>query len=254
MYSVRRHSAVGVGLAGRIRRRPGGGTRQIPGAVSGCQSPRYPYRLNGLLFGAAVGAGFPAFESAGYALHVGLSNSNAMKNTMRGMFSPFGHIAWTAMCGAVLWRVKGARKFSFEMVKDSRFLKIFFLAVVLHIIRNTPWRLPFYGKFAVLGVAAWVVLLALIQDGPKELARGKGKGPSGRKPECSSPALKQDANRRAWALSPLPAEDSRRAGTRWGVTRPGCRGQGPGLSAQRPARLTLPCPAPAADRRRGWAR
>lgn len=36
-------------------------------AVANCL--RYPYMLNGILFGAAVGAGFSVFESAGYALN-----------------------------------------------------------------------------------------------------------------------------------------------------------------------------------------
>ena len=35
-------------------------------------SPRYRWQLNGLLFGAAVGAGFAGFESAGYALGAAL--------------------------------------------------------------------------------------------------------------------------------------------------------------------------------------
>ena len=38
------------------------------------RSRRYPYILNGLLFGAAVGAGFAAYESAGYALTILVSN------------------------------------------------------------------------------------------------------------------------------------------------------------------------------------
>ena len=59
------------------------------------RSKRYPYILNGLLFGAAVGAGFAAYESAGYALtllvsgiiHATLSNADKIVtslNTMSG--------------------------------------------------------------------------------------------------------------------------------------------------------------------------
>lgn len=145
--------------------------------------PKYRYKLNGLLFGAAVGTGFAAFESAGYALSTGFSDINGMKDTImvRGMLSPFAHIVWTAMCGAALWRVKGARKFTFEMVKDMRFLKIFGLAVVLHMLWNTPWSLPFYSKYAILGVAAWVVIFALIQDGLKELRDEKASATASEK-------------------------------------------------------------------------
>lgn len=137
--------------------------------------PKYKYRLNGLLFGAAVGTGFAAFESAGYALRMGLINTDLMTSTImiRGMLSPFAHIAWTAMCGAALWKVKGDKRFAFSMVKDLRFLRIFGIAVILHMVWNSPLQLPFYGKYATLGVIAWVVILALIQDGLKELREEK---------------------------------------------------------------------------------
>jgi protease PrsW len=143
--------------------------------------PKYKYKLNGLLFGAAIGTGFAAFESAGYALRQGLISTDMMKDTImvRGMLSPFGHIAWTAMCGAALWRVKGESKFAFEMVKDERFLKVFGFAVVLHMLWNTSWSFPLYSKFVILGVAAWVLIFALIQDGLKELRDEKTKAIAG---------------------------------------------------------------------------
>jgi len=139
---------------------------------------KYRYRLNGLLFGAAVGTGFAAFESAGYALRLGLFNTDLMKDMImvRGMLSPFAHIAWTAMCGAALWRVKGADRFSFSMVRDARFLRIFGIVVILHMLWNSPLHIPFYGKYLFLGAIAWVVIFALIQDGLKELRDEKLKG------------------------------------------------------------------------------
>jgi len=136
---------------------------------------KYRYRLNGLLFGAAVGTGFAAFESAGYALRLGLFNIDLMKDMImvRGLLSPFAHIAWTAMCGAALWRVKGANRFSFSMVRDTRFLRIFGIVVVLHMLWNSPLHLPFYGKHIILGIIAWVVIFGLIQDGLTELREEK---------------------------------------------------------------------------------
>jgi protease PrsW len=136
---------------------------------------KYRYKLNGLLFGAAVGTGFAAFESAGYALRAGLQDAGAMKDTImvRGMLSPFGHIVWTAMCGAALWRVKGARRFSFAMVTDRRFVRVFVTAVVLHMLWNSPLHLPFYGKYLILGAVAWIVILGLVQEGLKELREEK---------------------------------------------------------------------------------
>ena len=130
---------------------------------------RYRYILNGLLFGAAIGTGFAAFESAGYALWAGLNieDPDAMADTImiRGILAPFAHIAWTGMCGAALWRVKGDRHFSFSMLTDPRFLRVFAFAVVLHMVWNSPLYIPFYGKYIVLGAAAWVIILGLIQRG-----------------------------------------------------------------------------------------
>jgi RsiW-degrading membrane proteinase PrsW (M82 family) len=137
---------------------------------------KYRYTLNGLLFGASVGAGFAAFESAGFALVAGLVNgTDAMMDSimLRGMLSPFAHIVWTGMCGTALWKVKGDRKFQFEMLKDPRFLRILGIAIVMHMMWNSPLYLPFYAKYAVLGTVAWIVILALIQDGLKQLREEK---------------------------------------------------------------------------------
>jgi len=137
---------------------------------------KYPYILNGLLFGAAVGTGFAAFESAGYALYYALEGgTDSMKDVIltRGMLAPFGHIAWTSMVAAALWRVKGANRFTFSMVKDVRFLRVLIAAVVLHMLWNTNIYLPFYGKFVILGIVAWVIVLGLLQEGLKQLRAEK---------------------------------------------------------------------------------
>lgn len=134
---------------------------------------KYRWTLNGLLFGAAVGTGFSAFESAGYALLSGLSyGQEAMLDiiTLRGLLSMLGlHVIWTSMVGAALWRVRGAKSFSLEMVREPRFMRVFLLAVGLHMIWNAPFTLPFYLKYLALGFVAWVVNLGLIQVGLKEI-------------------------------------------------------------------------------------
>ncbi|WP_299408391.1 PrsW family glutamic-type intramembrane protease [Acaryochloris sp. IP29b_bin.148] len=140
-------------------------------------NPRYKYTLNGLLFGAAIGTGFAAFESAGYALLAGLlsSNPDAMLNVilLRGILAPFGHIVWTGMSAAVLWKIKGTQKFRFSMVQDPRFVRVFGISVVLHMLWNSPIEIPFLGKQIALGFVAWVVIFALIQDGLKQLRHEK---------------------------------------------------------------------------------
>ena len=110
---------------------------------------------------------------AGCALRTGFySGQSAMLDniTLRGVLSLLGgHILWTSMVGAALWRVRGDRQFSLDMLGDSRFLRIFGLAAVMHMIWNSPIVLPFYLKNVVLGFIAWVVNLALIQGGLMEV-------------------------------------------------------------------------------------
>jgi RsiW-degrading membrane proteinase PrsW (M82 family) len=133
--------------------------------------PKYKYIHNGLLFGAAVGTGFAAFESAGYALVAGLGSVEDMLQiiTLRGMLSPFAHIVWTGMNGAALWKVKEDRPFSMAMLQDLRFVRVFVISIILHMIWNSGFELPFFGKQLILGFIAWVVILGFLQDGLKQL-------------------------------------------------------------------------------------
>jgi protease PrsW len=73
--------------------------------------PRYSVR-DGIVLGAAVGLGFAAFESAGYAFNAlftaggGLSLLNLVETeVLRGILAPLGHGVWTAIVGAVLFEV-----------------------------------------------------------------------------------------------------------------------------------------------------
>ncbi len=138
---------------------------------------KYRWTLNGLLFGAAVGTGFSAFESAGYALVQGLSyGQEAMLEiiSLRGLLSMLGlHVIWTSMVGAALWRVRGDRDFSLDMLKDPRFLRILGLAMALHMVWNAPFDLPLHFKHIVLGFIAWTVNLSLVQAGLKEVRRAQ---------------------------------------------------------------------------------
>jgi protease PrsW len=71
--------------------------------------PRYTMR-DGMVLGAAVGLGFAAFESAGYAFNAlfttgGLSLQNLVETeVLRGLLTPLGHGLWTAILGGVLFR------------------------------------------------------------------------------------------------------------------------------------------------------
>lgn len=138
---------------------------------------KYRWILNGLLLGAAVGTGFAAFESAGYAFIYGLSGGQDLMLeviTRRGLLSILGgHVLWTAMVGAALWKVREDRSFSLEMVRDPRCLRVLALAMVLHMAWNAPLDLPFYLKYFALGFVAWVVILGLMQDGLTQIRRAQ---------------------------------------------------------------------------------
>jgi RsiW-degrading membrane proteinase PrsW (M82 family) len=74
---------------------------------------------NGIVLGAAVGFGFAALESSGYALaslfvvqggHIGLSLSSVVfTELVRGVLAPFGHGLWSAVLGGVIFHA-AARK------------------------------------------------------------------------------------------------------------------------------------------------
>jgi RsiW-degrading membrane proteinase PrsW (M82 family) len=70
--------------------------------------PRYTMR-DGVVLGAAVGFGFAAFESAGYAFNAlftsnGLSLSNLVETeALRAILAPVGHGLWTAILGGALF-------------------------------------------------------------------------------------------------------------------------------------------------------
>ena len=76
---------------------------------------------DGIVLGAAVGFGFAAFESSGYARNAlftmrGLSLLNLVyTEALRGVLAPVGHGLWTGILGGVLFQVaarKGRIRFS----------------------------------------------------------------------------------------------------------------------------------------------
>jgi protease PrsW len=76
--------------------------------------PRYTMR-DGIVLGAAVGFGFAALESAGYAFNAlftsnGLSLINLVETeVLRGILAPVGHGLWTAILGGALFAAAARR-------------------------------------------------------------------------------------------------------------------------------------------------
>jgi RsiW-degrading membrane proteinase PrsW (M82 family) len=146
-------------------------TAKIGAVILIARGPRYKYILNGLLCGAAVGAGFSAFESAGYALNIGLrSGAEAMVDNvvMRGLFAPM-HVTWTAMVGGALSRVKGDGPITASTLMTKSFSRVLLLAVILHSAWNFFVNLVVWPTAIFLGAIAWFVILGLVQEGLRQV-------------------------------------------------------------------------------------
>jgi RsiW-degrading membrane proteinase PrsW (M82 family) len=78
----------------------------------------HKYARDGLILGAAVGFGFAAFESAGYAFTALFTESGVsltqlvQTELLRGLLAPVGHGLWTAILGGVLFSASGRRHFA----------------------------------------------------------------------------------------------------------------------------------------------
>lgn len=88
------------------------------------------YILNGLLIGAAVGAGFGAMETAGYAIIMGDWDLGTLM--MRSFLAPGGHVTYAAITGGALASVKGREKLKLEHFLAPEFLFNFVAVVIIH--------------------------------------------------------------------------------------------------------------------------
>ncbi len=93
----------------------------------------YLSEAHGIVFGAAAGMGFAAFETMGYGLTFLLlsqGNLNLVGSVLvtRGLLSPFGHATWTALVAAAIWRERAAGR----SVVGGPVIGAFLIAVVLH--------------------------------------------------------------------------------------------------------------------------
>ncbi len=136
---------------------------------------RYRWQLNGLLFGAAIGAGFAGFESAGFAVNVAKTLDETFSMiTFRGVLAPGGHVIWTAMVGSAIWRVKKDKPFEVGMLFAPIVIRRWAIAVVLHGLWDTAIRPP-WVKWIVLSVVGWYLILGIVTQSLDEVADAKKK-------------------------------------------------------------------------------
>ncbi len=134
--------------------------------------------LNGMLYGAAVGAGFQVFESAGYAFNWLLNDGFAtMLDTIRtrAILAPGGHVAYAALSGAALILALGDDDFSWKCLLSKKFLILFSFPVLLHAFHD--WHMPLknitvFGIPAVLFIKIaieWIIILVFLHRGLAEI-------------------------------------------------------------------------------------
>jgi protease PrsW len=113
---------------------------------------------DGVVLGAAVGAGFAAFETMGYAftsmltLH-GLSVRAIVEaELLRGVLAPFGHGLWTAVLGGVLFGAAREGVFRYTKAVIGTYLWVSILhglwdsaqqvaVVITYLLTGTSWQL-----------------------------------------------------------------------------------------------------------------
>lgn len=138
---------------------------------------RHPGRctiLRALAVGCAVGAGFAAFESAGYAFnsfitsletYIGEGSEFARETylrclytaqltiVMRGIFAISGHVAWAAAEGAGMSIACKGEPFRWSCLLSPDFLKVLIVPVLFHTI---------WDWFSILAVVPLTILILML--------------------------------------------------------------------------------------------
>ncbi len=114
--------------------------------------------IDGVILGAAAGAGFATLETIGYALTAylggfsdggGLAALNATL-LLRGLLAIFGHVTWTAIVVGAVWRDKGQS--SFKLTFGVIFA--FAVAVTLHGLWD---GVPYLGVLIAALIGSWLM-------------------------------------------------------------------------------------------------
>jgi RsiW-degrading membrane proteinase PrsW (M82 family) len=166
-----------------VKALPGSGSRNLLPAMLGSileetakalallvvvRNARYRWQLNGLLFGAAVGAGFAGFASSGWVdepFRLGL---------LAGLLSPAAHVIWTAIVGSAIWKARGDKKFQPGMLLEPVVIRRWAIAVVLHGLWLTAIGPP-WVRWIVLSVAGWYIVLGIVTQALDEVGAAKKK-------------------------------------------------------------------------------
>jgi protease PrsW len=125
---------------------------------------RYRSEAAGIVLGVATAAGFAALETMGYgfvSLLTSRGNLGILDEVLlvRGLSSPAGHMSWTGLVCAVLWR---ERLKAGHATLNWRVGGAFLTAVVLHALWDTFASLGSTTFVEFLGVMSLSLLVALV--------------------------------------------------------------------------------------------
>ncbi|MCB2174366.1 MAG: PrsW family intramembrane metalloprotease [Actinomycetales bacterium] len=114
----------------------------------------------GVLIGIASGMGFATLETMGYGFQVLLAAHSiaAVDTTLltRALLAPAGHIAWTGMTVAMLWRIRSAPHRGRAV---WAFVATFAGAVLLHAAWDSASSVALRAVVAVVGLIALLVVV-----------------------------------------------------------------------------------------------
>ncbi len=158
------------------------------------RKPGKNYILNGILIGAAVGAGFAAFESAGYVMNKSGDVFQLIDLALiRGFDNLGGHALYAGVEGGALAMVKGTGPLKARHFFSADFLKFAVVSIACHFLNNylllpTIEIGPLDLSRLLLSLLLWVVMLRLLQKGIRQvLAVSAAAGPA-RMPAAAVPA------------------------------------------------------------------
>ena len=125
--------------------------------------PRYTAR-DGMVLGAAVGFGFAALESAGYAFTAlfgsnGLSLLNVVETeVLRGILTPFGHGLWTAILGGALFATAARSRRGRPRLRAS-LVGWYLLMALLHALWDAANSIAFWLTLLLTGTPTqWTLI------------------------------------------------------------------------------------------------
>lgn len=106
---------------------------KILGVIVVARHHRHDSEIDGIILGGAAGMGFAALESSGYVFTAYVASNGSLSSLVevtlvRGLLSPVGHGAWTAILASVMFREGTRSRFRINWPVIAAFVTV----VVLH--------------------------------------------------------------------------------------------------------------------------